>query len=107
MMPSVARTPPLLLIAAIAACASELERSAVTFSALCADVRPAVLQMAEALTLTEVDRMVSFALAAGETKYLRTSPSFGVLVGRINFDLVNAPEALAEVTVQTPPSPAR
>ncbi len=51
----------------------------------------------EAHASTEVDRMVSFTLAAGETKYIRTSPSFGVLVGRINFELVNAPEAEAEL----------
>jgi len=51
----------------------------------------------EAHAATEVDRMVSFALAPGETKYIRTSPSFGVLIGRINFELVNAAEAEAEM----------
>ena len=39
---------------------------------------------------TEVERSLTFSLAAGETKYVKASISFGVLVGRINFDLVNA-----------------
>ena len=47
----------------------------------------------EAHASTEVDRMVSFVLAPGETKYIRTSPSFGVLVGRIKFELMSASEA--------------
>jgi hypothetical protein len=51
----------------------------------------------EAHASTEVDRMVSFALAPGETKYIRTSPSFGVLIGRINFKLMNPSEAEAEM----------
>jgi hypothetical protein len=51
----------------------------------------------EAHAATEVDRMVSFALAPGETKYIRTSPSFGVLIGRINFELMNASEAQVEM----------
>jgi hypothetical protein len=46
---------------------------------------------------TEVERMISFARAPGETKYIRTSPSFGVLIGRINFELVYAAEAEAEM----------
>lgn len=52
----------------------------------------------EAHTSTEVERKLTFTLASGETKYIRTFPSFGVLVGRINFELVNAPEAEAELT---------
>jgi hypothetical protein len=51
----------------------------------------------EAHAATEVDRMVSFALTPGETKYIRTSPSFGVLIGRVNFELMNASEAQAEM----------
>jgi hypothetical protein len=51
----------------------------------------------EAHASTEVERMVSFTLAAGETKYIRTSPSFGVLVGRINLELVNPAEAEAQM----------
>jgi len=51
----------------------------------------------EANASTEVERKLTFTLAAGETKYVRTSPSFGVLVGRINFDLVNGSEAAAEM----------
>jgi hypothetical protein len=51
----------------------------------------------EAHASTEVDRMVSFALAPGETKYIRTSPSSGVLIGRINFELMNPSEAQAQM----------
>jgi hypothetical protein len=39
---------------------------------------------------TEVERSLSFTLAHGEIKYVRAFISFGLLVGRINFDLVNA-----------------
>jgi hypothetical protein len=39
---------------------------------------------------TEVERSVSFVLAAGETKYIQSSISMGLLVGRVNFELVNA-----------------
>lgn len=51
----------------------------------------------EAHATTEVERTVSFALAPGETKYIRTSPSFGVLIGRINFELMKASEAQVEI----------
>jgi hypothetical protein len=51
----------------------------------------------QASASTEVERSLSFTLGGGETKYVRTSPSFGVLVGRINFELVNAPEAESEL----------
>jgi Protein of unknown function (DUF2846) len=39
---------------------------------------------------TEVERSVSFVLAAGETKYIKTFMSMGLLAGRVNFELVNA-----------------
>jgi hypothetical protein len=39
---------------------------------------------------TEVERSVSFVLAAGESKFIQSSISMGLLVGRINFELVNA-----------------
>jgi hypothetical protein len=38
---------------------------------------------------TEVERSLSFSLAAGETKYVSASMSLGLFVGRLNFDLVN------------------
>jgi len=47
---------------------------------------------------TEVERSLSFTLAAGETKYVRASMSFGILVGRLNFDLVN--QAAGEEALQ-------
>jgi hypothetical protein len=51
----------------------------------------------EASATTEVERKLTFTLAPGETKYIRTSPSFGVMVGRMNFELVNAPQAQSEL----------
>jgi hypothetical protein len=39
---------------------------------------------------TEVERSVSFALAAGETKFVKVSISLGLIAGRPNFELVNA-----------------
>jgi uncharacterized lipoprotein YajG len=38
---------------------------------------------------TEVERSITFTLAAGESKYVKASMSFGIVAGRINFDLVN------------------
>jgi hypothetical protein len=38
---------------------------------------------------TEVERSITFSLAAGESKYVKASISFGIIAGRINFDLVN------------------
>jgi Protein of unknown function (DUF2846) len=51
----------------------------------------------EASAITEVERKLTFVLAPGETKYIRTSPSFGVMVGHMNFELVNAPQAQSEL----------
>lgn len=38
---------------------------------------------------TEVERSLTFTLATGEVKYVKASISFGIIAGRINFDLVN------------------
>jgi hypothetical protein len=46
---------------------------------------------------TETEKTVSFTLDAGETKYIRSSPSFGVLVGRIVLQLEEPAKAQAEV----------
>jgi hypothetical protein len=51
----------------------------------------------EACAATEVERKISFSLEGGETKYIRTKPTFGILVGHINFDLVGAAEAESEL----------
>jgi Protein of unknown function (DUF2846) len=42
---------------------------------------------------TEVERTLTFALGAGETKYVRSSISLGILAGRANFELAPAAEA--------------
>lgn len=51
----------------------------------------------EVSTSTEVERKLTFALAPGETKYVRTYVSFGVLVGRVVPELMNAAEAEADM----------
>lgn len=48
-------------------------------------------------TSTEVERQLTLALSAGETKYVQTSVSMGVLVGRINSILASPNEAKAEI----------
>jgi hypothetical protein len=50
-----------------------------------------------AATSTETEKTLSFALAASETKYVRTAPSFGVMVGRINVELEDPQKAQAEI----------
>ena len=51
----------------------------------------------KASAATEVERSLSFTLGAREIKYIKTSPSFGVLVGRINFELVDPAVAESEL----------
>ena len=46
---------------------------------------------------TEVERSLTLALAGGQTRYVRAYISFGLVVGRINFDLVNAEAGEAAV----------
>jgi hypothetical protein len=46
---------------------------------------------------TETEKTLSFALDAGETKYLRTSPAMGLLVGRIVIDLETQEKAKEEL----------
>ena len=50
-----------------------------------------------AATATEIEKTLTFDLAVGETKYLRTSPSFGVLMGHISFDIEDPQKAMAEI----------
>ena len=50
-----------------------------------------------ASTATEVESKLAFALAAGETKYVRTSISPGILVGHMNFELVSKSTAEGEL----------
>jgi Protein of unknown function (DUF2846) len=42
---------------------------------------------------TEVERSLTFVLEPGETKYVRSSISFGLIAGRANFELAPAAEA--------------
>lgn len=50
-----------------------------------------------AAAATETEKTVSFTLDAGETKYVRSSPTFGVLVGRIVLQLEDPAKAQAEI----------
>jgi len=50
-----------------------------------------------AATSTETEKRVAFTLDAGETKYLRTSPSFGLLVGHIVVEIEDPQKARAEI----------
>ena len=48
-------------------------------------------------TSTEVERQLTFTIAAKEVRYVRTSPSFGLLVGRVQPELVPSEEAEKEL----------
>lgn len=48
-------------------------------------------------TSTEVERRLTFTLAAGETRYVKTSISMGALVGRVNPELVGSDAGKAEI----------
>jgi hypothetical protein len=48
-------------------------------------------------TATETEKTLSFALDAGETKYVRTSVSMGILVGRIVPTLETSDVAMKEI----------
>lgn len=50
-----------------------------------------------AATSTETDKTVSFVLDAGEVKYVRTSPSLGLLAGRIVPSLETPEAAVKEL----------
>lgn len=50
-----------------------------------------------AATSTETEKSASFALQPGETKYLRTSPSIGLLIGRIVIEIESPEKAKAEL----------
>jgi hypothetical protein len=59
----------------------------------------------EIVASTEVEKKVTFVLDTGEIKYVRLTPTFGVLVGRIVPELVAKDEAtkeLLELTFITP-----
>ena len=44
-------------------------------------------------TATEVEKQLTFTIGPKETKYVKTSPSFGVLVGRIVPELIPTADA--------------
>ena len=48
-------------------------------------------------TATETEKPLSFALDAGETKYVRTSPSLGLIVGRVVPELETPEKAQSEL----------
>lgn len=52
----------------------------------------------EVSTSTEVEKKLTFTLDKGEIRYVKTSPSFGLMVGRIVPELVSATEAQKELS---------
>jgi len=59
----------------------------------------------EITTSTEVEKKVTFVLDSGEIKYVRLTPTFGLLIGRIVPELVAKDEAtkeLLDLTLITP-----
>ncbi len=50
-----------------------------------------------ATAATETEKAVTFVLAAGETKYVRSSPSMGIVVGRVVMEIESADKAKAEL----------
>jgi hypothetical protein len=46
---------------------------------------------------TETEKTLSFSLDAGETKYVRSSVSFGIVVGRVILELEQPEKAKAEL----------
>ena len=57
--------------------------------------RPAGTYVAS--TQTEVEKSTTFTLAIGETRYLRTTPTFGLLVGHIAVEVEDPQKAMAEI----------
>lgn len=47
---------------------------------------------------TEVEREVTFTLATGETKYVKSTVSMGALVGRVNLELVSPNDANNDIS---------
>jgi hypothetical protein len=50
-----------------------------------------------ASVMTETEKTLSFTLAPGETKYVRSSPGLGVVVYRIALDLETREKAMADL----------
>jgi len=51
----------------------------------------------EVSTSTEVEKKLTFTLAAGDTRYVRLNMNFGLLVGRVVPELAPAAEATKEI----------
>src|SRR2546423_5260340 len=58
------------------------------------DVAPGAM---EVTTTSEVEKKLSFTVAAGQTRYVRTSVGLGVLVYRVYPELVDNPEGAKEM----------
>lgn len=64
----------------------------------------------EISTATEVEKKLTFTLDAGQTRYVRTTVGFGVMVGRVYPELVDNAEgakAIAETSYTGAPLPRR
>lgn len=64
----------------------------------------------EVSTASEVEKKLTFTLEAGQTRYVRTKIGFGLMVGRVYPELVDAAEGakeLAETSYTGPALPKR
>ncbi len=59
-----------------------------------------------ASTQTEAEKTLSFSLDSGETKYVRSSPAMGLIVGRVNLDLEKPEAAMTELKTLSYTGPA-
>lgn len=69
------------------------------------DLAPGPVEVA---TSTEVEKKLTFTLEAGQTRYVRTSVGFGLMVGRVYPELVDNTEgakAIAETSYTGAPLP--
>ena len=48
-------------------------------------------------TTTEVERQLTFTIVKGQERFVKTSPGFGVLVGRIHPELIDPEEARSAI----------
>ena len=58
------------------------------------DVEPGDYNVA---TTTEVERQLTFTIAKGQERFVKTSPGFGIVVGRIHPELIDPKQAREDI----------
>lgn len=81
-----------------------VERAVITVPAYFSDAQRKATRIAGELAglkverlLNEMEKTLSFALDSGETKYVRSSPSIGLMVGRVVLELETPEKATEEL----------